>query len=401
MNTGFVDFFNPSVTGLTGRTVLQIIPSLGNGGTDRIVLAVAAALANVGVRSLVACEDGSGVGELQARGGIWIPFPAKTKNPIAMALNVQKLTRLIRGEKVDLVHAHSRAPAWVALGACHRTGQPFVTTFHNSHSLGGGAKSIYNSVMTRSNAVVVHSEFTASLISRQFPTVSQRTHIIEAGVDFQDFSPGVVSAERVSHLRATWGVSKHEHVVLLPSRFLTMKAAKPVLEAARILVARGLSQTKFVLAGDGLPRTQNARDIDSFIQKHSLQATVIRAPFCKDLAASFMSAALIITADVEPDAFGLTAIEAQAVGTPPVVGSNCAAAEAILSTPDVPAQERTGWRVNLDEPLALAEVILEALSMGASAKDSLSSRARTHVTKRFGMERMTTEVLKLYAGLLR
>ena len=114
MNSGYIDYFARSIAGLSGRTVLQIVPSLNAGGTERIVLALAAALADIGARSLVASEDGRMISELQAKGGIWLPFPARTKNPLAMMMNVQKLASLIRMEGVDLVHVHSRAPAWVA-----------------------------------------------------------------------------------------------------------------------------------------------------------------------------------------------------------------------------------------------------------------------------------------------
>ena len=51
------------------------------------------------------------------------------------------LARLIAEERVDLVHARSRWPAWLAFHAAQRTGRPFVTTFHGAllHGLAGKA----------------------------------------------------------------------------------------------------------------------------------------------------------------------------------------------------------------------------------------------------------------------
>ena len=69
---------------LAGRTILQIIPELEAGGAERTAIDVAAGLADVGARALIASEGGRLVGELQAHGGIWIPFPARTKNPFSM-----------------------------------------------------------------------------------------------------------------------------------------------------------------------------------------------------------------------------------------------------------------------------------------------------------------------------
>lgn len=401
MTTGYIDHFARSVTGLSGRTVLQIIPALGMGGAERIVLALAAALADVGARSLVACEDGSMISELQAKGGIWLPFPTKTKNPVAMALNVPKLTQLMRSEGVDLVHAHSRAPAWVALVACGYTKKPFVTTFHSSYGGSGGAKSLYNSVMTRSDAIIAHSEYTAGLIAKAFPTAQSRVRVIGAGVDFHDFSPSMVSPERVSAVREGWNVAAHEHIVLLPARLIGAKGHKALIEAAKILSDRGLTQTRFILAGDAQGRSTYAKELDTLIAKYELQGIVRRVPAYRDLPASFLSAALVVVPSAEPEAFGLTAVEAQALGTPVIVPNIGAVAETVLAPPEVAPHLRTGWRVPPNDPRALAEVILSALSLGASAKDGLSMRAREHVTRRFALERMTSETMDLYAALIK
>ena len=117
---------------LAGRTVLQIIPDLEAGGAERTAVDIAEGLAQAGARALVATTGGRLVGELQAKGGIWVPFPASTKNPLAMAGNVGKLVQIIRREGVDLVHARSRAPAWVAFAATRVTKTDFVTTYHGA-----------------------------------------------------------------------------------------------------------------------------------------------------------------------------------------------------------------------------------------------------------------------------
>src|ERR687893_1373719 len=100
---------------LAGRTILQIIPELDAGGAERTTVDIAEGLAHAGARALIATEGGRLVGELQAKGGVWIPFRAATKNPFSMLLNVRRLARICHNEKVGLIHARSRAPAWVAL----------------------------------------------------------------------------------------------------------------------------------------------------------------------------------------------------------------------------------------------------------------------------------------------
>ena len=113
---------------LAGRTILQIVPPLAAGGDERATLAVTAALAETGARALVATDSGELAGELQAIGGLFVRFPAATKNPLAMALNMRRLQRIIASERVDLVHARSRWAAWAAVKACRKAKRPLVTS---------------------------------------------------------------------------------------------------------------------------------------------------------------------------------------------------------------------------------------------------------------------------------
>src|ERR687893_1520688 len=144
---------------LAGRTILQIIPELDAGGAERTTVDVAEGLAQAGARALVATEGGRLVGELQAKGGQWVPFPAATKNPAAMLLNVRRLARVCQDEKVALIHARSRAPAWVSLGAARALNLPFVTTYHGSYAARTAIKALYNSVMARADIVIANSHY--------------------------------------------------------------------------------------------------------------------------------------------------------------------------------------------------------------------------------------------------
>jgi glycosyltransferase involved in cell wall biosynthesis len=174
MSAGALAPFGRAHASLSGRTILQVIPRLDAGGAERTTLDVANALVRAGARALVASEGGRLASELQAIGGVLVPFPAATKNPLAMLLNVRKLARLIVAERVDLVHARSRAPAWVALGACRIAERPFVTTYHGAYSGVSMLKLRYNSVMARGDIVIANSQYTADMIARLYPEARDR-----------------------------------------------------------------------------------------------------------------------------------------------------------------------------------------------------------------------------------
>ncbi len=385
---------------LSGKTILQIIPELEAGGAERTAVDVAAALASCGARALVATQGGRLVGELQAEGGIWIRFPAATKNPFAMLWNVRRLARICLDEGVSLIHARSRAPAWSGLGAARALSLPFVTTYHGSYSARSGVKNWYNSVMARGDVVIANSHYTAGLIAAMHPQAEGRLRVIYRGTDFSAFAPSAVAPERIENLRREWGVAPHERVVLLAARLTHWKGQKVLIEAAAILKSWGLADVAFVLAGDPQGRDGYVEELDQLIAARDLEGMVRRVGHCTDMPAAFLGASVVTVPSIEPEAFGRSAVEAQAMGTPVVVSDLGAVPETVLAPPQVMAEERTGWRVPARDAEALADAIAEALTLGASARESLALRARLHVERNFSLDRMVADTLDTYTALL-
>ena len=385
---------------LAGRTLLQVVPELAAGGAERTAVDIAAALAAVGARALVATEGGRLVGELQAKGGIWIPFPARSKNPLAMAVNMRRLIRICLDEGVALMHARSRAPAWVAHVAAGALRIPFVTTFHGSYSGRSPVKLLYNSVMARGDVVIANSNYTAGLILKLYPQARERLRVIHRGTDLGVFSSAAVAPERVEAVRRAWGVGPHERIVLLAARLTGWKGQRVLVDAARMLVEEGQTGVVFILAGDPQGRGGYVKELDALIAARNLKGVVRRVGHCADMPAAFLAASVVTVPSTEPEAFGRVAVEAQAMGTPVVVSDLGAVPETVLVPPRVPPSERTGWCVPPGDAAALAESIAMALSMGASALEALNARARRHVEAHFSLEKMVSETLDTYVAVL-
>jgi glycosyltransferase involved in cell wall biosynthesis len=385
---------------LAGRTVMQIIPNLNSGGAERSAIEIAEALAQAGARSLVASRGGRMVSELQSKGGLWLPFPAATKNPLSMFLNSVRLARLLGEEGVDIVHARSRAPAWTAYYAARQAGARFVTTYHSAYSGSSAIKLRYNAIMASGDIVIANSQFIARRIAELHPEARSRIAIVPRGVDLREFSPEAVDPARVERLRLEWGVEPHHRVLLLPARLTARKGHFVLIEAATKLMARGLADIRFVFAGDA--RSEGfKREILQRIERKGLSDYVCAPGHCGDMPAAYLAAALVVVPSVEPEAFGRVAVEAQAMGVPVIVSDIGAAAEVVLAPPGTPWSNATGWRVPANDAEALAEAIEDALSLEASERESLSFRARAFVTERYSIERMRQATIALYERLLR
>ena len=71
--------------------ILQILPALEQGGVERGTIEIASALKNSGIESAVISSGGPMVKELDALGVKHFTIDAKSKNPITMHFNANKI----------------------------------------------------------------------------------------------------------------------------------------------------------------------------------------------------------------------------------------------------------------------------------------------------------------------
>jgi glycosyltransferase involved in cell wall biosynthesis len=380
--------------------ILQIVPRLDTGGSEQATVEIAEALGRAGARALVATEGGRMATAFTAAGGEIVPLPMASKNPVTIVANARRLARLIEEKGVDLVHARSRAPAWSALLAAHRTGRPFVTTYHGAYSTPGPFKNFYNSVMARGDRVIANSLYTVNLIVSRHQVPQHRIRVIYRGVDLSRFAPELIGPERLARLRRLWGMREAQPVVLQAARLTRWKGQPVVIEAAQQLHDRNrLGDAVFVLAGDEQGREGYRQELEQLIRARGLAGRVKLVGHCDDMPAAFALAQVAIIASTSAETFGRTSIEAQALGCPLIVSDIGAAPETIVPA-SLTERNYTGWVIPCRDAAAIAARVEEALGLAPQQRAALGARARTHVTAKFTLSRMQRATLAVYDELL-
>jgi glycosyltransferase involved in cell wall biosynthesis len=388
----------PSSTARDALTVLQVIPSLDTGGAERATIDIAAALADRGDRALVASEGGRFETELTEAGGTLVRLPTESKNPLTMALNARRLAQLIRRERVDIVHARSRAPAWSARIACRATGTPFVTTYHGIYGEKGKAKRLYNSVMAAGDIVIANSEYTARLIRERYATPAERIVVIPRGIDLAAFNANAVDEARCETLRRAWRIPLGARVVLQLARLSGWKGQEVLIQALTLPPLAGRGELVAILAGDAQGRDHYRRELEALTEAHGFSERVRIVGHCDDTPAAFALADVAVVASTEAEAFGRAAVEAAAMGVPVVATALGATEETVLAPPRVADTERTGWLAPPGDAGALAAAIDAALALSVEERRALGGRARRHAEE-FATATMQARTLALYDRL--
>ncbi len=379
---------------LKGKTILQVAPELSAGGVERTVLEVTEAIVEAGGRALLASKGGRLEEEFSRLGGELIRMDAKSRNPVIIKVNEVKLRQIIREQKVDLVHARSRAPAWSAWAAAKAEGVPFVTTYHGAYSGTSGLKRAYNSVMAKGDLVIANSEWIAAHIAEVHGIDPARIVTIPRGVDLEAFGPAAVAPARVEALRKAWGLEGDTRLVLLlPGRLTSWKGQGLAVEAFGLLAPEERAGLMLILAGDAQGRDSYVSDLEHQITRLGLTGQARIVPHVTDMPAAYLAAGLVLAPSTRPEAFGRVAAEASAMARPVIVADHGGARETVI-------EYETGTRAEPGSAPALAGAIRAMLSVGPASRASMGRQGRDHIIRHFSKRGLQAATLSVYKRLL-
>lgn len=372
-------------------TILQLVPTLNEGGVERGTIDIAGAIVRAGGRALVVSEGGRLEPRLAQAGGTLIKMPVASKNPLRIRQNARKLQELIVRERVDLIHARSRAPAWSGYFAATRAKIPFVTTYHGTYNEGGlPFKRKYNGVMALGRPTIAVSDFIAKHIAERHPIEAKDIVTIPRGTDMAMFSADAVPPARLIQLAQAWGGESEERpIFLLPGRLTRWKGQAVFVDAcARLRQKRGPSFLG-VMVGGAPTGSKFADELEEQAREAGCGDCVKMVGSCADMPAAYLLSSAVISASTDPEAFGRVAVEAQAMGRAVIASDHGGSRETV-------EHGVTGLLVAPGDAAALADAMDAFLDLDDDIRESLGAKARLRVTKRFSVEQMITKTLGVY-----
>lgn len=379
------------------------------GGAERTTLEMTRAIIAAGGKAIVATSGGRLAEGVAAAGGHIEIMPVHSKNPFVIWRNVKRLVKVIQNRNVELVHARSRAPAWSAMAAARRCGIPFVTTYHGAYASRTAIKRFANSSMVRADKIIANSQFTADKIAQTYEAVENRIVVVSRGADLKEFSPALVSAERVSALAKSWGISRDpgSFIFLMPARFTEWKGHLLVVEALRQLKTSNVDENEqlsmrsagqkqnfsVVFIGDeGANSSFNAR-LKSEISECGVHDMTSFVGHCADMPAAYCLADAVLSPSLRPEAFGRVAVEAGAMGKIAIVADHGGARETVI-----PGE--TGLRHKPGDVRDLARVMVNVAAMSGKEKAEMEAKALENVQQNFSTQAMAEATLGVYKSLL-
>lgn len=296
--------------------VMHLLPSLSSGGVEHVVLELCQGLCESGIHSSVVSAGGGMVSDIESAGAKHITMPIGKKSLLTL-LQVRRLAALIRSEKPDILHLHSRVPAWVGLLACKslpKSSRPAtVTTFHGFHSVNA-----YSGVMARGERVIAVSRCMKEHILQNYPrTPEKNIRVIPNSVDTRlnnpDFRPGDAWWQQ---WYKEFPELKGKYTLCLPGRITRLKGAAHLVPILQALKAEGIPAHAVIVGETKKGKESLLAELKEGFDAAGLGNDVTWTGARRDFREVLCACDITLSLTLQPESFGKTTLEALALGRP-------------------------------------------------------------------------------------
>ena len=377
--------------------VLQVIPKLGYGGAETGCYDIAHYLPENGCKSFIVTSGGELTKFINKEKVKLIKLPVQSKNPLLIIFNTLALIFIIIFNNISIVHARSRAPAWSCLFATKITRRKFVTTFHGTYNFNNKIKKFYNSVMVKSNLIIAGSNFIFSHIKNNYSDyldIKNKLLVIFRGINVDYFDPTTKTEIEEKKLLKNWGIAENKKIILLPGRLTSWKGQELFLEAINMVnIQLGYEAFYAVILGSDQGRDLFKKKLIRLSEQYRMTKQVKFIDHCKDMALAYKVSDIIISASIEPEAFGRVAVEAQSMEKVIIASDIGGSNETVID-------EKTGYLFEAGNANSLSKKILKVLNLDDTTIKTIGTEGRKNIVNKFNVEKMCFSTYSEYKKLI-
>ncbi len=356
--------------------ILQILPELNVGGVETGTVDFAKYLMAHGHRSVVVSNGGALVDELNKIGCAHYPMPVHKKNLFTMISCVRQLVEVINKEDIQIVHARSRVPAWVAFFACRQTKAVLVTTCHGYYT-----SHFFSSPMGWGKRVIAISEVIGRHMVHDFGVPADIVRIIPRSVDLSKFQ--IKRAEKEPNA---------PKIITMIGRITPLKG-HPYFLKAMSQVVRHMPNVKIQIIGDAPPKKKSYKDELVMLSKRlGLSGHVEFLGNRRDIPQLLAQSDCLVLSTITQEAFGRVILEAQAAGVP-VVATKVGGVVEIID------DGKTGLLVMPKDPEGMAKAVIRILQ-DPQLSSLMVAGSQKRIDERYTIKHMADATIGVYQEVL-
>ncbi|MBL7068437.1 MAG: lipopolysaccharide heptosyltransferase II [Candidatus Omnitrophica bacterium] len=361
--------------------ILLLTTHLNIGGIASYIVNLAKRLKRKGHKVVVSSSGGDMVDELTKEDIPHVYINIRTKSELSpkLLISMPKVLSLIKDEKIDVIHAHTRVTQVLASAVSRLLAIPYIATCHGffrPHFSRRIFKCWGDKTIAISDAVKAH-------LIDDFYLKPDNIALIYNGVDLEKFRKDIENSRKES-LRKNLGLTDKERVVIgAIGRLSPVKGYRYLIEAFKRLMDKDSGALRLLIVGDGPER----ESLKAQCLRLGVDEYVKFASPNPDTPLLFSIIDIFVSSSVQ-EGLGLSLIEALASGSP-VVATDVGGIKSVVK------DKETGMLVRPKEAGALAEGISQLLK-SADLRNKLSNEGRKYAEEKFDIKNMADEVERVY-----
>ncbi len=291
--------------------ILHLNSHLDVGGITRYIQLLGTSMARQGHETAVLSGGGRLEGEFAGGGLKTYQFPVRKKsilNPF-LYLPLKKIAALVRREKFDVIHSHTRVTHALAFFLSRMTKVPAVNTYHGYFKYNLGRKVL----PFWADRLVAVSPPVADDLKSTHRAPQDRVRIVANAIDLEG-SARRLAEKKPAEIRKRLGIPENATVLCYVARLVADKGHEILLRAAAKLLP-SLPDVFVLMVGDGREREV----LQKLIKELKLEKHALLAPIIPDISEALAVTDIFVHPAFYREGFGLGIAEAMAAGKPVVL----------------------------------------------------------------------------------
>jgi len=356
------------------------------GGMEMITLTFVKELMKRNLSVLLLCIEGSRIHKEAIKTNI------KTHTikiaPIYYFYNLIKISKLIKNEKIDLIHTQASKDLWLLVPALKIIGSNIPLVFTKQVGSYIIKKDfLHNFLYKRVNKAFAISSVIKKNLLQTTSLTEDKIVIVYNGVDTKKFNPNNLNRDKV---REEFNIKDENILIGMLARFSPGKGHEEFLLAAKILSDK-FSNLKFMIVGEASRGEDEYANQIKIMSKNLNLDNVIFTGFREDTN-DILSAMDIFVFPSHAEAFGIALAEALSMGLPSV----CAKADGVL---DIAVDGETSLLFENRNYSDLADK-LERLILNKELRGKFSIASRKRALELFDLNITMDKTIKIYKELI-
>lgn len=370
--------------------VIHICMSDGWGGLEQYPLTLAIPFSEHGVEVSYLAFENTQFAKRATQQGLKLKLFSSRWDFVKQLKNI---IAWIKDNKVIAIHFHKSTDLRLAL--LLRFYLPKVRFVFTEHmNVKRNKKSLYHRLLYKYlDHIIAISDHTRANNLRALPVTPEKITRLYAGIDLSRFYPSLQNDERLT-LRAELGLTEATLAIALPGRICDGKGQDVFVQAIELLIKKLPTNQKvkaFIIGGltafEGGDEAFVA-SLKTLIATSTVADQVVLTGYRSDMQ-QVLQVMDIVCIPSRLEAFGLTVVEAMALGLP-VVGAASGGIPEILGS-----QDEYGLLAEVDNPAAFAEQFY-SLAINPELRKKLGEAGLKRVQETFDLRKHVTELLKFY-----